>query len=65
MCSKLSHAAFMMPQVTFQKATAAEVPEGKTIKVSILAPRTDSNHTEVAGLTGKACGGHILPSGYH
>lgn len=55
----------MMPQVTFQKATAAEVPEGKTIKVSILAPRTDSNHTEVAGLTGKACGGHILPSGYH
>ena len=44
MCLKLSHAAFTMPQVTLQKAAAAEVPEGKALSVSILVPGTDSNH---------------------
>ena len=33
-----------MPQVTLQKAAAAEVPEGKALSVSILVPGTDSNH---------------------
>lgn len=45
MCLKLSHAAFSMPQVTLQKAAAAEVPEGKALSGSIiLVPGTDLNH---------------------